>query len=312
MIQKLLMQTQSVFERAKSEKTPKILTNPLLSIVIYLVTVLLATVGQFAIMLVFSIFMVIFFGDESFDRLLGGDFEILLMLFLCFVPIVISVIYCCGIERRSLRSMGFTKRHCLRDYTIGFAVALVMMGASVGIAYVGGALQYEGIVFNGQWGMLALFVIGWVIQGLSEEVCYRSYLMMSLGVGMNRFAAILLSSLIFAAAHLGNDGITAFSVVNLTLYGIFAALYFLRTDSIWGIAAMHSFWNCAQGNLFGQKVSGIVLDANIFSFTQKEGLNWLHGGSFGPEGGAAVTVVLLVGILVLFLMPQRKQEPAAA
>lgn len=307
-----LKQTKPIFDRAKNAQTPKALRHPLLVLVIYLVTVLAATVAQVAAIVFFTIFVTIVLGDEAVDRVLGGDGELLLSLFLCIIPIIVSVIYCCAIEQRSLRSMGFTKRHCLRDYVIGFAVALAMMGASVGIAYAGGALQYEGIVFSGQWGMLLLFILGWMIQGFSEEVCYRSYLMVSLGMGANRFVAVIVSSLIFAVAHLGNDGITAFSVVNLTLYGIFAALYFLRTDSIWGIAAMHSFWNCAQGNLFGQKVSGIVLEANIFSFTQKEGVDWLHGGSFGPEGGAAVTLVLLVGILIVLMLPQIREKIDAA
>lgn len=306
-----LSKVQPVFHRAKAEAKYNLLKQWYMVLPIFGGTILISTLIQAFVIIALSIFMVIVFGDESFDALLSGDTELLLMLFLCAVPIVISVLYCLLAERRSLRSMGFTARCCIRDYLVGIAVALAMMGGAVGLAWLGGGLEFTGFTFSGNAGMLLLFVIGWMIQGLSEEVVYRSHLMISLGMGANRWVAIGISAVIFAAAHLGNDGITLFSVVNLTLYGIVAALYYLRTDSVWGIAAMHSFWNCAQGNLFGQKVSGIVLEANLFTFTQKEGYDWLHGGSFGPEGGAAVTLMLLIGLAVLLLLPQRESSTSA-
>ena len=34
------------------------------------------------------------------------------------------------------------------------------------------------------------------------------------------------------------------------------ALYMLKTDNIWGVAALHGAWNFAQGNLVGVAVSG--------------------------------------------------------
>lgn len=301
-----LSDTRPVFARADREFRNNTLKNFWLVIVVFLITMVAGTLLQMVPMVAYMIVVIVTQGEAALENLDATPGFMAFSLYLTVIPILISVLYCTLIEHRSLRTMGFTRQHCVRDYLIGLVIAIVMMGSGILLATLGGALHFDGFTFQGSVGMLILFVIGWVIQGLSEEIVFRGYFLMSLGAKHNRWIAVLISSLAFAAAHLGNNGVTVLSVVNLTLYGAFAAIYFLRTDSIWGIAALHSFWNCSQGNLFGQKVSGMVLDASLFTFSQKEGYNWLHGGSFGPEGGVAITLVLLIGITVLLLLPQRK------
>ncbi len=301
-----LLDTKPIFARADREIKSSTLKNFWMIGVIFGITMVAGSLLQLFPMFMSMIVVAAIKGEAALENIESSAGFTAFALYLTVLPILVSVLYCKLLERRSLRSMGFTKQHCIRDYLTGFVLAIAMMGSAVLIATLGGGLQFEGFTFKGSVGMLLLFIGGWMIQGLSEEIVFRSYLLVSLGAKHNRWVAILVSSLLFAAAHLGNQGVTVLSVVNLTLYGAFAAIYFLRTDSVWGIAALHSFWNCAQGNLFGQKVSGIVLDTSLFTFSQKEGYDWLHGGSFGPEGGVAITLVLLIGITVLLLLPQRK------
>lgn len=307
-----LNDTRPIFARANRAFRNDTLKNFWLIIAIFFVVMVAGTMVQMVPMVAYMIVVIVTQGEEALENIETSSGFMVFSLYLTVIPILVSVLYCRFIEHRSLRSMGFTKQHCLKDYLIGSVIAIVMMGSGILIATLGGALHFDGFTFKGSIGMLILFVIGWMIQGLSEEVQYRGFLLMSLGAKNHRWIAILVSSLAFAAAHLGNSGITVLSVVNLILYGAFAAIYFLRTDSIWGIAALHSFWNCAQGNLFGQKVSGLVLDTSLFTFSQNEGYDWLHGGSFGPEGGVAITLVLLIGITVLLLIPQRKSADTVA
>ena len=54
-------------------------------------------------------------------------------------------------------------------------------------------------------------------------------------------------------------------------------------DSIWGISAIHTTWNFAQGNIFGIKVSGINAQVSLFSFKSSEAGKIINGGSFGLE-----------------------------
>lgn len=302
----MLNDTMPIFARADRAFRNDALKNFWLVGIIFCITMLIGTIAQIFPILVAVIVVLVTQGEAAAKAFDTSPGFMVFSLYLTTIPILVTTLYCRCIEHRSLRTIGFTKQHCLRDYCIGFLLAIVMMGGGILIATLGGALRFEGFTFQGSIGMLFLFIFGWMVQGLSEEVVFRGYLLVSLGAKHNRWIAIVVSSLAFAAAHLANDGVTVLSVINLTLYGAFAAIYFLRTDSIWGIAALHSFWNCAQGNLFGQKVSGTVLDTSLFTFSQNEGYDWLHGGSFGPEGGVAITLVLLIGIAVLLLLPQRR------
>ena len=56
-------------------------------------------------------------------------------------------------------------------------------------------------------------------------------------------------------------------------------------------------WNFVQGNFYGIPVSGLNNMDTIFQTTMVEGKERMHGGAFGMEGGFAVTIVLLLGIV---------------
>jgi membrane protease YdiL (CAAX protease family) len=108
--------------------------------------------------------------------------------------------------------------------------------------------------------------------------------------------------------HYGNSGINLLGLLNLFLFGVFAALYFLRRGSIWGISAIHSMWNFAQGNVFGCAVSGNSGMDSIFSTTSQSANTIFNGGAFGPEGGLGVTIILSIGIIILLPLKNKMVE----
>jgi len=89
------------------------------------------------------------------------------------------------------------------------------------------------------------------------------------------------------------------------LFGIFAGVYFIRRGNIWGVAAVHSIWNFAQGNIFGVLVSGNDFGTTIFTSTINENLTILNGGDFGLEGGILTTIVMVAGIVIMMQTKQR-------
>lgn len=210
--------------------------------------------------------------------------------------------------------MGFTKEKLFSDYGIGLVTGFVMLGASVLISWMGGTLRYNGYTLGNGIVLLLAFFIGFVIQGMSEEVLLRGYLMISIA-GRNSIAlAVLTNSVIFSLMHLQNSGISAIGILNLILFGIFASLYVLKTNSIWGACAVHTMWNFAQGNIFGIKVSGLDTTVSMFSFIPSGNGKLLNGGEFGLEGGLAVTIVLCISIVAIVLVKARTEnsEPEPA
>jgi uncharacterized protein len=97
------------------------------------------------------------------------------------------------------------------------------------------------------------------------------------------------------------------SLVNLALFGLFAALYALFEGGLWGIFAIHSIWNWAQGNLFGFEVSGLELQSGVLFDLMEVGPDWITGGLFGPEGGVVVTIVLLVSSALVWMAGKRRK-----
>ncbi|MDR1157420.1 MAG: CPBP family intramembrane metalloprotease [Oscillospiraceae bacterium] len=225
----------------------------------------------------------------------------LISLFAFAVLTACVFFYCRVIEKRRLTTLGFRKRRALRAYLAGFGAGAGMFGATVLLCTLTGTLTFRGSSSDGALGMVALFLLGFLIQGLAEEVVVRGYFLVSLARRQPLPVAVLVSALAFAAMHSLNSGVTPLALLNLTLFGVFAAVYLLKRGNIWGIAAFHAAWNFVQGNVFGISVSGMAQMPSLFSFAPSDGNALINGGSFGLEGGLAVTLVYAVGIVVLLL-----------
>ena len=121
------------------------------------------------------------------------------------------------------------------------------------------------------------------------------------------FTAVAVSSMMFAFLHASNSGVSILAFINLALFGVFASLYMLRMGNIWGVCAIHSVWNFTQGNFYGCLVSGINTNNSILSTDINIDRAVTNGGMFGPEGGVVATIVLLVAIMLVVYIPERKK-----
>jgi len=91
------------------------------------------------------------------------------------------------------------------------------------------------------------------------------------------------------------------------LFGLFASVYALKFNSIWGVCAIHSAWNFVQGNIFGLQVSGMDKMVTIWRF-EAIGNDYITGGDFGPEGGLSVSIVLLIALIVLINLKLHRND----
>ncbi len=222
---------------------------------------------------------------------------------------LITMLFCKVIQKRKMRTLGFKKSGMWKEYSIGLLVGFGMMAVIVVAGMVTGSLT---LVFNPEAataagiGSLVLLFFGFVLQGMSEEVLCRSYFLVSLARKKGYiWMAVIVNALAFAALHLGNAGIAPLAFVNLILFGIFASVYFVKRGNIWGIAAIHSIWNFAQGNIFGILVSGNDFGTTVFESEINESMTLVNGGDFGLEGGILVTIVLVVGTVVMLMTKQK-------
>lgn len=219
-------------------------------------------------------------------------------LFSTIFGIITSVVYCRMMELRTLGSMGFRKEKAGAHYLRGLLTGFCLMAAITGLSIVTGVnrIAFEG----GNAGIILLYLAGFLVQGMSEEVIFRGYLMTTIGGSHKTWLAVLISAAAFSLAHAGNPGFGVFSAFNLALFGVFAAMYIIAFDDIWGISAIHSIWNFTQGSLWGISVSGTGGVESIFRTSAKSSISFLTGGEFGIEGSVFTTIVLGAGIYVLW------------
>ena len=228
------------------------------------------------------------------------SFVVILFLFIFWVKVI---------EKNALSSLGFVKRNWLKYLGWGIMFSLVQMGVIALVYQVSGIGSFE---LNELSLEPILFILGlfpfWLLQGGTEEVATRGWLLTRIAARTNLPLAIVISSSLFGILHMGNAGVTFLSVLNIILDGVLAGLLFIYTDSIWLVVAQHGTWNYVQGNLLGFQVSGTGADASIFSFTMGSGPDWLTGGAFGAEGSIITTLVLLVSLVIVYRLGERKEK----
>ncbi len=235
------------------------------------------------------------------------EWLMLVQLFVTALTIVVAILFCRWFEKRSPASMGLRRGGAWKEYFVGIFVGVVMISLCVGIGAALGVLQLKASSFSlATW---LLFLVGFLIQGASEEILCRGYMMVSVARKNPIWLAVASNSVMFSLLHIFNPGIGLLPLLNIALFGAFISVYVLKRGNLWGACAIHSFWNFFQGNVFGINVSGTGAGASPLSTTVTEGMNWLSGGSFGIEGGVITTAVTAAALLLaIFVMPSNRKE----
>lgn len=239
-------------------------------------------------------------------QVVSSDTYIIFSLFCDIIMIAVVFLFCRFIQKRKLRTLGFCKKGLLKEYLFGALLGFLFFSAAVLGSVLAGGLKIEGFSPDFSLGLFVLFLLGFMVQGMAEEILCRGYFLVSFSRRYPLYAAALANSLLFAALHLLNGGISILAFINLFLFGIFASLYFINRGNIWGIGAFHSIWNLVQGNFYGIRVSGINVQSSLFTSVSCEGKELLSGGAFGLEGSIMVTIVLCLGIVFLYVRNKKK------
>ena len=243
---------------------------------------------------------------EAANALVQTDTMTILMLFSNAGIILVTLLFCKLIQKRKVTTVGFQKPDMWKEYLTGMGIGFGIFTAAVLLCVITGSLKIQGMSPSFSIGIFVLFLLGYLVQGMAEEVLCRGYFLVSVSRRYPLAVGIIANAVLFAALHLLTNGITVLAFINLVLFGVFASVYFVKRGNIWGVGALHSIWNLAQGNVYGIRVSGIQTSCSVLSSEMVAGRELINGGDFGLEGGLAVTIVLVVGTLVLLATRQRR------
>jgi membrane protease YdiL (CAAX protease family) len=146
----------------------------------------------------------------------------------------------------------------------------------------------------GSWGQGALLAFAILVPAaLTEELALRGYAFTLMLRAWGPATAIGVTSVAFGLLHVFNPGVTLQSVAMVTLAGVFLALVRVAFNSLWAAWLAHLAYNFVQAAVFHTTVSGLAIPQPNYR-TVPAGPDWLTGGAWGPEAGAAAGGGMLV------------------
>ncbi len=250
-------------------------------------------------------------------------------LFLCLMALgyfLIMVCYFLKTRRNSVGTKARNVRNCLTaiglklhrsaviKYFGGIALGAGLMSLVYIVLNITGQIRFGGMgLASSAVPILISSIIMWIPQGACEELMFRGYMLPVMDKRIGLKMAFVFSSLLFSVFHSMNVGYTPLASVNLFLIALLFALISYKSGSIWITAGAHTAWNFCQGNLYGLQVSGSDLSASICNTSYTDSArDIITGGAFGPEGGLAVTAIimpLLIIMLISVIKDRKKKLP---
>lgn len=194
-----------------------------------------------------------------------------------------------------------------RDLLVGLAFGALSLLIVAAIVFGAGFAVFErnsasgsGTIAETLLRTLVIFVAG----AAFEESFLRGYFLQTFFRSRLAVFGIIFTSLVFATLHNANPGANVLTWSNTFLAGIWLAVAYEKTRSLWFPFGIHLAWNWVQGSVLGIPVSGLEkLAPDPLLRGSLSGPEWFSGGNYGLEGGIACTIGLIVSTVVIWKLP---------
>jgi len=180
-------------------------------------------------------------------------------------------------------------------------VGLLLIGSAALTTRLLGGFQFSRAPGAGGW-VLAQGALFYLLPALTEELTFRGYIFQRLETSLGPRSTLIVTALLFSAAHLGNpcpDPWTrARASLTILAAGLLLGLAYQGTRSLALPMGIHLGWNWTQGSLLGFGVSGTEAPGLLAPHLKGSG-GWLTGGTFGLEGGIPCLVFCLLACILM-------------
>jgi membrane protease YdiL (CAAX protease family) len=194
-----------------------------------------------------------------------------------------------------------------RELGAGMALGGLLLVAILGVLAATGSYRIVGI---GDSSRLAKAAAEMLLVALAEEIVFRGVLFRIPERALGTRAALILSGVLFALAHLPNEHITVLAVANTAVAGLLFTAAYLVTRRLWLPVGFHFAWNFLSDAVFSLPTSGHP--ANGLLLGSLSGPEWLSGGAYGVEASAVTLAALAAATVVLMLLARRRGRRSAA
>jgi len=218
------------------------------------------------------------------------------------ILLLVYSLYVKWIEKR--KAFEISPKGSLMEFGIGFLISFALVGFMVllmallgyyRISQLGPAKIIVDVFFSfGMGAFIQVLFFRLILFRLSEEL-------------LGSWLAFLVTALIFALFHLGNENVTLWTTISMIITDILFFAAFMYTRRLWLVWGLHMSHNFFQDGIFGMPNSGI---ASLNSWIQPEiaGPRWVTGGSFGIEASLIfVFLSFVVGLILLKMVTAKNQ-----
>ncbi len=199
------------------------------------------------------------------------------------------------INKQSFLSLGFQFIGYKDDLILGVFLGAGIIGQGFGTLYVFNFLSVESIKFSFNNHILYMFIFFLVSVG--EEASLRGFMLKNLSRSMNKYIALVLSSLsyVYIQVNIGISGIDLniiaetgiVPLLNLFLFGILLGLYCIYKNNLWFPIGMNFSWNYLKGSV-----------CNFWNYHHGMNSIFIHNLKAGEfEESILLTALIVIGIV---------------
>jgi membrane protease YdiL (CAAX protease family) len=233
---------------------------------------------------------------SSGQKLLVGAFD-------CMGTFLVLWIFMRFVHKEKFIHLGFSVKNRFREVILGIGIGALILGGGFLVLLAQNEIRWERILFDSHELLISLGL--YLIVALVEETLFRGYVLRNLMVSFNKYLALVVSSILFAAMHGFNPNINLWGLLNLFLAGLLLGMPYIYSKNLWFPIAMHFSWNFFQTHL-GFNVSGQD-SYSIVEISIPEG-NLFNGGAFGFEGSILAVVTQIVAIFLVWQYYLKKER----
>jgi membrane protease YdiL (CAAX protease family) len=253
-----------------------------------------------------------FAGKLHSDRALSATNVIVGDLFGLLIVLILTSL-AARFERRRIDSYGLPVNEAFGGFfwngaLLGF---LTIIFVGLGMLFTRG-MRMHGLALHGAQMITApaLWLIAMLLVGLAEEYVFRGYALQSLWRGAGFWPAALITTALFAAAHLSKPHENAIDIAMIFVLGMLPCLSVRVTGSLWWAVGWHAAFDFGQFFIIGTPNGGQVPVGRLFDATFP-GPAWITGGELGTEASYFMIPAAAVTFIYVGFFLRRRVSPSA-
>ena len=218
---------------------------------------------------------------------------------------VVILVYIYFYRKYEKREIGeFSGKGLLKNIIWGVFIGTTLQVLTILVIYFWG--DFRIISVNPFSTIITPFAIAFSV-AIFEETLLRGIVFRIVEEKLGSYISLLISALIFGAAHSLNPDSSVISSLCIGIVGFMFGASYIYSRNLWLPIAIHFSWNFVQSGIFGAITSGNEKTSSLLN-THISGPELITGGAFGPEGTIQATLFwLLVSIVFMILITRQNK-----